>query len=169
MNRSFSMDDKKTDFVRSYAASLTPYLIVAGTMVFQILSSRFTYKIEAAAGIVILILAAAAVVGVTQYRKYSNLRYIISERSIQVFDRNKGRVETLLFSELLDVKLPDTTDGKKKGRQTIRLTFHFKRKLVFSSMLPYFADLHRYLQQMLSLSPYPRISSQPAEPRTNTK
>lgn len=158
MNRSFSMDNKKNAFIRSYLKSLTPYALVAVTVTVQLLSKKDIFRLEAAAGIVLLLLAAVVFIGITQYRKYTNLRYIISERSIQVFDRNKGSVDTFLFSELEDVKLPDTTDGKKKGRQTIRLTFRFKRKLVFSSMLPYFSDLHRYLQEVLSLSPFPRIS-----------
>ena len=147
--REFSLKSSILNFIRSYFTYLWPYLLVVIAVIIQISQINFKYKLEASVllclGILILIIA----LGIFFFNKFKNIRYIISTDLIQVLDQSRGKVTDYPFSDLENVKFPQEKDLKKIGKQYFYLKFKFKKKLVFTSILPYYREIRDYLRKIL--------------------
>ncbi len=154
MSKEFGLKNNNFAFIKSYIAYLWPYVIVFVAIVLQLLQINFKYKYE---GIILLLSAALVLIIVTGFylfNKFKDIRYIVSQDSILVFDHNRGEVFDYSFSELKNVKFPRVKDIKKLGKQYFYLKFKNKKKLVFTSVLPYFTEIRDYLMSILKEKGY---------------
>jgi hypothetical protein len=152
--KEFSFSSNTFDFIKSYSKYVGPYLLVIIALFIQFLQIGFRYKLEAAlllvSGSVVFIILA----GIYLYHKYKNIKYIVSPDLIQVFDHTRGKVIDYLFSDLEEVKFPGIKDKKKMGKQSFYLKFKHKKKLVFSSILPYYGEIRDFMAEILEEKGY---------------
>ncbi|MFO7891329.1 MAG: hypothetical protein R6V04_13440 [bacterium] len=152
--KEFSLKNNIFDFIKSYFTYLWPYLLIFIAVIVQILQFDFTYKMEAAILLFSIILLLIVGIGIFFFKKFKNIRYIISPDLIQVFDYSRGKVTDYPFSDLEDVKFPKTKDMKKMGKQYFYLKFKHKKKLVFTSILPYYVEIRDFLTEIVKKKGY---------------
>lgn len=152
--KEFSIKESVFEFIKSYFSYLWPYLLVFIAVIIQISQFDFKYKMEAAMLLFSMILLSVIGMGIFFFKKFKNIRYVVSPDLIQVYDYNRGKVTDYPFSDLEDVKFPKTKDMKKMGKQYFYLKFKDKKKLVFTSILPYYAEIRDFLTEIVKVKGY---------------
>jgi len=153
-SKEFSLESNIFNFIKSYVTHSWPYFLAFIAVVIQISQIDFKYRTEA----LILLFSGAVIfiilMGIYLFNKYKNIRYIISSDLIQVLDHYRGKVTDYPFSDLEDIKFPKGKDIKKMGKQSFYLQFKNKKKLMFSSILPYYVEIRDYLAKILKEKGY---------------
>jgi len=148
-SKEFRLESNIFVFIKSYFTHLWPYLLAFIAVVIQIAQIDFKYRIE----VMVLLISGAFIfvifLGVYFFNRYKNIRYVISPDLIQVLDHSRGKVTDYPFSDLEDVKFPQGKDIKKIGKQSFYLKFKHKKKLVFTSILPYYVEIRDFLAEIL--------------------